>query len=166
MKKAETSHWPTSFIDIPAVRILDVSVTDTSRSQWFQNIYTHPVPNLPRSTQISIWNIFLSCLFNRLFISSGHGPVSFGMPLSSCLLRSPRTSVSEEEKKSFHVDETLHQGRRYALRRGLQIVRNIFNVVFLPRTDHSRFRWGHNEGRKQKAQLYWMCIFPSISSFL
>ena len=43
---------------------------------------------------------FLSYLFNRLFISSGHGPVSFGMPISSCLVRSPRTSASEEEKKN------------------------------------------------------------------
>jgi len=51
------------------------------------------------------------------------------------------------------------------LRRGLQIVRKVFHVVFLPRTGHSLFRWGHNEGRKQKVQLYWKCVFPSINSF-
>jgi hypothetical protein len=45
------------------------------------------------------------------------------------LCGAPRTSSSgeEEQKSSSHVDETLHQGRHYALRRGLQNVLNIFS---------------------------------------
>ena len=100
---------------------------------------------------------FLFYLFNRLFTSSGHGPASFGMPISSCLVRSPRISGSGE-KNRFTWTKLYTRG----VRRLCGVACNLC-VLFSGSISASdgpfSLPWGHNEGRKQKVQLYWMCTF-------
>ena len=167
MKKADNSRRPTSFIDIPSVRILDVSVTDTSRSQWFQNTRVH-------ITRVQLPMEHSNIDINFFSLLSLQQILHFFRP-RSCFLRHANLVMScafsqnfcfgGRKKKSFHLDETLHQGRQYAVRRGLQIVCNVFSRSISASDGPSLFRWGHNEGRKQKVQLYWMYIFPPSAPF-